>query len=384
MIRVKDKKECCGCTACCSICAQNAITMKPDSLGFLYPEVNVELCVDCGLCNKICQFNDRYERFANFEFPRAYQFRIIPDEQLQRSQSGGAFFAIANRFIENGGFVYGAAFTATWQVTHQKATDAETLEALRMSKYVQSDIQGVFLQVKNDLKNGHMVLFSGTGCQVSGLKSYIPQRLHERLICVDVICHGVPSPQIWMDNIGYLEKIHKSKIIKACFRDKHFGWHGAIESYHFANGEKSFGRTSNEMYFSGLSVRESCFYCHYTNLKRVGDLTIGDLWSLEKDSPLNDEKGVSLVLVNSEKGQKLLDSIKDNVICKERKLEDCSQPQLQHPAKANTFHKKFINDYSTKGFLYVAKHYGDLGWRYKRKLFIKKFKHMIRALIQRY
>ncbi len=383
MIRLEEKKDCCGCTACSSVCAQGAITMKPDSLGFLYPEVNVSLCVDCGLCDKVCQFKDEYERYTNYDYPRAYQFRVLPEGQLQRSQSGGAFYAIANHFIKQDGIVYGAAFTDTWRVTHQKATNAETLEALRMSKYVQSDLQGVFLQIKKDLRDGQKVLFSGTACQIAGLKSYIPRRLHERLFCVDIICHGVPSPKIWMDNVSYLEEKHRSKIVKACFRDKHFGWHGATESYLFANGKKVYGRTSNEMYFAGFSVRESCSHCHFTNLKRVGDVTIGDLWGLEKESPLNDEKGVSLVLINSDKGQKLFDSVKELAICEERGLENCLQPQLQHPAQANVLHSKFVEDYSARGFRYVAKRYGDLGWQYKRKVVVGKLKDWIRPIVQR-
>ena len=162
MIQIKDKSNCCGCTACASICAYNAITMTPDSLGFLYPQVNAGLCVNCGLCDKICQFHDNYERYGNYDTPHACQFRLKQDEQLKKSQSGGAFFAIADKFIAEGGVVYGAAFTKTWIVTHQKAADDQSLSALRMSKYVQSDMRGVFTQVKEDLKNGIKVLFSGT------------------------------------------------------------------------------------------------------------------------------------------------------------------------------------------------------------------------------
>ena len=128
--------------------------MIPDSLGFLYPKANTELCVDCGICDKVCQFHDNYKRYDNYDMPEAYQFRLLQDEQLMKSQSGGAFFAIAEKFMADGGVVYGAAFTETWRVTHQRANKIKELYALRMSKYVQSDMQGVFIQVRDDLKNG--------------------------------------------------------------------------------------------------------------------------------------------------------------------------------------------------------------------------------------
>ena len=381
MIQIKDKSNCCGCTACASTCAYNAITMTPDSLGFLYPQVNAGLCVNCGLCDKICQFHDNYERYGNYDTPHACQFRLKQDEQLKKSQSGGAFFAIADKFIAEGGVVYGAAFTKTWIVTHQKAADDQSLSALRMSKYVQSDMRGVFTQVKEDLKNGIKVLFSGTACQVAGLKSYIPNRLHENLFCIDVICHGVPSPKIWDDYIAYLQQSRKSKIIKACFRDKRFGWHGARESFLFENGKEEFRRTSNYLYFSGLSIRESCSKCYYTNLKRVGDITLGDQWGIPKDSIYEDDKGLSLILINSEKGKLLFEGAE--LMAEIISLQECMQPQLQYPSTLHPAHYIFIADYENRGFLYVAKKYGDKGWRYKLKRIIKIIKDLIRPLIRR-
>ena len=383
MIQLIEKLNCCGCTACASICAHNAITMFPDNLGFLYPKINMELCVNCGLCENVCQFHDKYERYNNYEIPKSFQFRIVPDIELMKSQSGGAFFAIANKFISTGGVVYGAAFTDTWKVTHQRVSDIKSLEALRMSKYVQSDMRGVFSLVKEDLKNGLKILFSGTSCQVAGLKSYIPPRYHDNLFCIDIICHGVPSPKIWEDYIAYLQNSRKSKIVKACFRDKRFGWHGARESFLFENGKEEFRRTSNCLYFRGFSIRESCTQCHYTNLKRVGDISIGDQWGLSKDSLYEDEKGLSVVFCNSEKGENLFQQIGHVNIVESCKLSNCMQPQLQKPTEINPKHKKFVYDYTSKGFLYIAKRYGDMGWRYKKDLIVKSIKDIIRPLIKR-
>ncbi len=309
MISIDNKFNCCGCTACSSICSHGAITMVPDSLGFLYPKTNAELCMNCGLCDRVCQFHEKYERYDNYDTPYAFQFRLLQEDQLKKSQSGGAFFAIADRFIASGGIVYGAAFTDTWRVTHQKAVDNQSLSGLRMSKYVQSDVRGIFSQIKKELKNGNSVLFSGTACQVAGLKSSVPKQLHEKLFCIDIICHGVPSPKIWEEYLAYLQDLRGSHIVRACFRDKRFGWHGARESFLYENGKEDFRKTNNYLYFSGLSMRESCSQCHFTNLKRVGDISVGDQWGLSKDSPYEDDKGLSLVLVNSEKGKQIFECI---------------------------------------------------------------------------
>lgn len=368
MIIIDNKSNCCGCTACESICTHNAITMQPDELGFLYPVVDASKCVECGLCEKVCQFNSNYKRYDNYDKPLVYALRHKEQEQLMRSQSGGAFFGIAWHILNKGGIIYGAAFNDCWKVIHQKATTPEELEKLRMSKYVQSDISGVFKQVKEDLKQGHIVLFSGTACQVAGLKAYIPAKMHQSLICVDIICHGVPAPKIWEDYINYLEVRYKSKIVKACFRDKRFGWHGAKETFKFANGKEVVRYTSNMLYFTGKSMRESCANCKFTNLKRVGDITIGDFWGIPKDSHYEkDNKGLSLALVNSDKGKEIFDTIKEEYIVEESNTTDCLQPQLQYPSKMSPLHDVFVNDYSKHGFQYVAKKYGDISWKFKAK-----------------
>lgn len=378
MIRIDNKKNCCGCTACENICAHNAITMQPDALGFLYPTVDANKCVECGLCEKVCQFHNKYKRYENFEEPLVYGLRLKEDAQLMRSQSGGAFWGIAQHIIDNNGVVYGASFNSTWRVTHQKATNVDELEKLRMSKYVQSDMSGVFKQVREDLKQGNTVLFSGTACQVAGLKAYIPQKLHDKLISVDIICHGVPSPKFWEDYVAYLETRYKSKITKACFRDKRFGWRGAKETFKFENGKEITRQTSNRLYFSGVSMRESCANCKFTNLKRVGDITVGDFWGIPKNSPYEkDKKGLSQALVNSEKGERLFNEIKDKFILEESNTIDCLQPQLQYPSKMSPLHDNFVKEYAAKGFLYVAKEYGDMGWKYYLRELNKNIKMLM-------
>lgn len=369
MIKIENKSKCCGCTACESICTHDAITMHPDTLGFLYPIVDANKCVECGLCRDVCQFHDNYKRYDNYDEPIVYALRHKDQEQLMRSQSGAAFFGVAQLMLSDNGVVYGAAFDETWRVTHQRAINTYELENLRMSKYVQSDIRGIYKQVREDLRHGLKVLFSGTACQVAGLKAFLPVKLHCNLVCVDIICHGVPSPKIWKEYISFLETKYKSRIVRACFRDKRFGWHGAKETFKFESGKEVFRQTSNYLYFNGLSMRESCANCQYTNLKRVGDITIGDFWGIPKDSPYEkDKKGLSLILINSDKGNDIFEKIRENYIIEKSSTIDCLQPQLQYPSKISPLHNKFVEDYKNNGFLYVAKKYGDLGWRYKVKI----------------
>lgn len=237
MIRIKDPKECCGCTACASICSHNAISMEPDALGFLYPKINESLCVECGLCEKVCQFNDNYDRSLNLPQPTAYAARHKDIGEVMKSRSGAAFVAISDYILEQGGIVYGAGYKDHFRVAHKRATTKEERDEFRGSKYVQSDLSGVFRQVKEDLKNGLTVLFSGTPCQTAGLNSYIGKKLRKNLILLDIVCHGVPGPYIWRDYLAYLEKKHNSKIIYVNFRDKEkYGWKAHKETFKYENG----------------------------------------------------------------------------------------------------------------------------------------------------
>ena len=245
MIEIKNKADCCGCTACASICPQEAITMQPDSMGFQYPVVDKDKCVDCGLCEKVCAFNDNYDTSLNLSQPIAYGARHKDMHEVETSRSGAAFIAISDYVLENGGVVYGAGYTDHFRVVHKRAVTKEERNEFKGSKYVQSDLHGVFRQVKKDLKDGLTVLFSGTPCQTAGLNSYIGKKLRENLILVDIICHGVPGPYLWRDYLAYLEKKQGDRICWVNFRDKQeYGWAAHHETFKFENG----GGQKDELY----------------------------------------------------------------------------------------------------------------------------------------
>lgn len=383
MIHITDPADCCGCTACASICAHDAITMQPDYMGFLYPTVNTTLCTDCGLCETVCAFNEHYDTSLNLPQPEAYAARHKSMKEVETSRSGAAFIAISDWILQQGGSVYGAGYTDHFRVVHKRATTREERDEFKGSKYVQSDMGKVFRQVKQDLKNGMIVLFSGTPCQTSGLNAYIGKKLREKLYLVDIVCHGVPAPYLWRDYLSYLEKKQKAKICWVNFRDKQeFGWKAHKETFKFI---KFFGGGGKKMSFTFLfyqhiMFRPSCGKCHFTNTKRPSDITIADFWGWEKTDPdINaDNKGVSLVLCNTEKGRQLFKEVKYDMYVIPAKLENCMQPNLQYPTTIHPKRDKFEQDYIQKGFTYVMKKYGNAGWKFKVRKLVSKIKNIMK------
>lgn len=375
MIKINNPADCCGCTACASICAHDAITMKPDALGFLYPEVDKDKCVDCGLCEKVCAFNDHYDTSMNLEKPLAYGARHKDMNEVETSRSGAAFIAISDYILEQGGVVYGAGYTDHFRVVHKRATTKEERDEFKGSKYVQSDLTGIFRMIKEDLKAGRVVLFSGTPCQTAGLHSFIPNRLRDQLYLVDIVCHAVPSPYLWRDYLDYQEKKSKKHIVKADFRDKTHGWYSThMERFTFSDGSSITDFGHRYFFNNGLSVRCSCAECKFCNMVRPSDISIGDFWGIEKVAPSfnSDNRGVSLVIVNTEKGQRLLEKSEGELNLLKVGTSQVLQPNLIHPTPANPMRQKFEEDYKNKGFRFVLRRYGNVGWRYNLKTFKEK------------
>lgn len=338
-----EKINCCGCSACATVCPKQCISMVADEEGFIYPKVDKSFCVDCGLCERVCPFHA--EATAEKKPLLAYAAKN-PDETIRNtSSSGGLFTLFAESIIEDGGVVFGAQFNTEWDVVHGKALTKEEIYKFRGSKYVQSKIGNTFAEAKEFLNCGQKVLFSGTSCQIMGLKRFL-RKEYENLITIDVICHGVPSPKVWK---GYLEEVmrvaHKGNknqfrslftsiipetdapiqgdLMGISFRDKTYGWRKNSFALSFAEastkGEKKqfcslIANDYRSKYFvafnNNLTIRHSCFNCPAKGGRCGSDITLADFWGVEKELPdFSDDKGISICMCNTVKGIKAFDAL---------------------------------------------------------------------------
>lgn len=385
MIKISDRSSCCGCTACKSICPYDAISMKPDNMGFLYPIVDLSKCVDCGLCEKVCAFNASYDKSKNLSFPYFYAVRHKDINEVSTSRSGAAFIALSDWILDNGGVVYGAGYVDHFRVAHKRAETKAQRNEFKGSKYVQSDLNDTFKQIKKDLLNGKWVLFSGTPCQTSGLSSYIGPKLRSNLFLVDIVCHGVPSPYIWRDYLKYTENKRGENAIAVDFRDKtELGWAAHKESFTFPSG-KEYRKTYTYLFYEHIMFRPSCKVCYFANFNRPSDLTLADFWGWQNaDINLNsDDKGISLLICNTDKGKQLFDNVIDSVKIMSVEQEKCIQPNLQNPSIFNSNYVQFEKDYIERGFKYIARKYGDLGMNYLFKRLKQKSRTAIRLLLKK-
>lgn len=376
-----DKEKCCGCTACQNICVHNAITMVPDNMGFKYPRINKSACIDCGLCIKVCAFNNRYGTDRNFTQPKVYAVRHKNEREMETSRSGGAFIAFSDFVLKQGGVIYGAGYTDHFRITHKRAVTKQERNEFKGSKYVQSDLNTVFLQIKADLNNGLKVLFSGTPCQTAGLKSYIGENKSDNLYLIDIICHGTPSPYLWRDYLKYTEQKYNQKIIHVNFRDKSLGWTAHKESFIFENGRKIITDIWEKLFYQHIMLRPSCGNCPYTNINRPSDITLGDFWGWEKtDTAFNsDNKGCSLVLINTNKGERLFSASCNDFTYVESDISRCMQPNLQKPTLLSDSSEEFVRNYSEGGFETVIARYGTVR---KKCVFVNFTKRALNRLRQ--
>lgn len=381
MIKIEDKSACCGCSACVSVCSHQAITMKPDGMGFLYPEVDQSKCVDCGLCNQVCAFNSAYDKSQNLAEPDVYAVRHKDMNEISTSRSGAVFIALSDWILEQGGVVYGAGYEGHFRVVHKRATTKEERNEFKGSKYVQSDLKDIFCQIRKDLRQGYKVMFSGTPCQTSGLWSYLKLLRQDvsQLYVVDLVCHGVPAPYVWRDYLKYIEKKYHAEVTAVNFRDKsQLGWAAHKESFRLGDKYVSTS-TYSDLFGKCIMFRHSCGVCHFANLKRPSDLTIGDFWGWEKvDQHINaDNKGVSLLLVNTEKGRGLFSKIANQIRYLKSDTQHCLQPNLEYPSPISPLRAEFEQDFISRGFVYCAKKYEDIGIKHRIFNLLKRMKHKI-------
>lgn len=306
------KADCCGCAACANICPHGCIAMVPDGEGFSYPQIDSAKCVSCGLCQRACPVLRPVR--GTQDPPAAWAVRARDTDLRLKSSSGGAFSLLAEDVLAGGGAVFGAAMTPDCMGTrHVMAEDAEGLAALRTSKYLQSEIGGCFRQVREELESGRAVLFSGTPCQIDGLKGFLG-RDYEDLLCVEVICHGVPSPALWRKYAAYMGKKSGAPLTNVNFRHKKYGWITIGIRLENSKRRVLYSTLENNPYFRmfllNLCLRPSCYRCPSKGLDRPADLTLGDFWGVEKVCPeLHDDKGTSLALAHTPKGAEALANI---------------------------------------------------------------------------
>nr|WP_291580254.1 Coenzyme F420 hydrogenase/dehydrogenase, beta subunit C-terminal domain [Clostridium sp. UBA6640] len=356
------KEDCCGCSACYNICAKHAITMKSDEEGFLYPEIDQSRCIDCGICIAICPFKHE-GNYKHSIIPRFYATRHKSPDILRQSTSGGAFTAISDAILHMDGVVYGADYDQNFSVLHQRAETPEQRNQMRISKYVQSNMRDTYAKVKEDLKNGRVVLFTGTPCQVAGLRGFIGNSpLSEKLYLCDVICHSIPSPKIWKDYKSLLEQESGGRITGVQFRSKKYAWRreNSNKGFLYTTDRSSEVHEDDRFYHlffkTGTITRLSCYQCRFTDIHRVSDLTIADYWGIEKySSEWFDPLGVSLILVNSSKGEALLEHFKQDLIVEERPKEEAlnEQKRLNEPSSLPENRSQFWKDYKDFGFKYI-------------------------------
>lgn len=324
MIHIIEKKDCCGCSACVQCCPKQCISLFEDEEGFLYPKVDVSLCIDCGLCEKVCPVMHQGEPHKPL---KVYAARNNDEEIRRQSSSGGIFTRLAEEVILEGGVVFGARFDENWEVEHGYVETMEGLAAFRGSKYLQSRMGNCFKDVRTFLKQGRKVLFSGTPCQVSGLKKFLRSE-YDNLLTVDFVCHGVPSPGVWRT---YLKEtiareceknsvssdpisVEDARVESISFRDKCVGWKKYSFTLTLSATQRSGAKNTVSLsevfpenifmkgFLADLYLRPSCYHCPSKCMKSGSDVTIADLWGAQVILPENDDdKGLSLVMLNNDR-----------------------------------------------------------------------------------
>lgn len=382
----ENKTECCGCGACQAICPKNAIEMVEDEYGFIYSRIDESKCVNCNLCKKTCAYMN--PRKMNDE-KKVYASVSKNDENLKRSASGGVFYELANSIISDGGVVYGCSMeykNDKLTPKHIRVNNQENLKKLQGSKYVQSECGNIYKLVKADLINGKKVLFSGTPCQIEGVKSFLQYKEYENLFLVDIICHGVPSRKMFQDYIENFEIENNCKVKEFYFRDKDKGWGLFFKVVYEKNGKKektvkpSYESSFYQLFLDSSIYRENCYKCPYATENRNSDLTIGDFWGIGQEHPdvdIDSKRGISCIIANSNKGKKIIEKYSVSLYNINSNFEKVARHnhQLSKPSKHTSEREKILE-------LYKNGTYDDVDNYYKKTRRVKNMIKKIRDVLK--
>ena len=353
-ITYEQKQTCSGCMACAKECPTECIHPVTDEEGFLYPKVDLSECINCDHCVKMCPFThpDEYKTAPI----KAYASWSLDEKTRYESATAGVFTTMAKKFIEDGGVVYGAAYDENMHLSHIKVDKAEDLGRIQSSKYLQSDISGIYAKIQNDITAGLKVMVSGTGCQIAGVRAALKCA---NVLLVDITCLGVPSPGVFQKYVESLEKAQGSKVTNINFRDKKTGWKTYSQTVEFADGSSISYKNDENPYMRGfldkIYIRPSCYACPFCDTKRPGDITIGDFWGIENKMPeYDDPRGVSLLYAVTKRGRQFIEAC-DGIALYECGVEDTLQQSLTHPAEASPKRADFFRDYKKMGFEKLAR-----------------------------
>lgn len=353
-----DKEKCCGCSACEQICPQKCIKMVEDEEGYLYPIIDKEKCVECGLCKKVCPMLNS-EKVKQGNENKFYKFISEDKKIIEQSSSGGAFSEITQAIIEDNKDkmyrIYGCIYDKNFTVKHTKVDNINDISLFRKSKYVQSDIQYIYTEIYHDLKDGYIVIFTGTPCQIAGLKLFLNVKNDinkENLYTIDIICHGVPSQKVFNEYVKSIEKKYNSKVKNFSFREKYkignivdsLGIRVEFEDGKVLN-EYSFNNIYMIGFFNGVYYRPCCEKCPFSTRSRCSDITIGDFWGINYiDKKLNAHKGISLCIVNSSDGEKIINdlSTKMDITQENPDIAIENNGNLYEPSKFSKYRNDFF------------------------------------------
>lgn len=386
MIIITEKSQCCGCSACQQICPKNCISMQEDNEGFLYPKIDSNLCVNCHLCEKVCPVLNIYEASV---YPLSFACINKDKNIVQNSSSGGFFTVLAKYIIEKDGVVFGVRFDDKWSAIFDYTDNEEELYKYRGSKYVQPFIGDNYRKVKSLLSAGRPVLFVGTSCQVSGLNHFLRKK-YENLITVDIVCHSIPSPKVWRKYLDCIKK--QNEIYSITFRDKSFGWRNyglkitgkskdgnLLNIIHEGKDQNLYMRG----FLSDLYTRPSCSNCPARNYTSGSDIMIADFWGVEKYHPeIDTNSGISLVLVKTDKGKEVFESIKNNFNTIQVSYDEVEDKGLHRPITSSSnphyYRSYFYKKIKQKELLELINECLDKGE--KRQMWIRKVKKIAEAL----